>query len=151
MGSSGVIGPTGAAGATGVAGPTGASGGLGPIGPTGPQGPTGAAGPTGAPGPTGPQGQPGAPGPNGVASISGYQRVAGTATANDNTTPKTATATCPAGKKAVGGGFVVGGTASIVVSANYPSSDTVWTVSAYRPTGSATFSLQAYVVCATAA
>src|SRR4051794_34039839 len=83
-------------------GPAGPSGSPGPQGPTGVQGPTGPAGPAGAAGPQGPAGS---------AGISGYQivRVAGPVSIADH---KAEVATCPAGKKAIGGGgFPMGGAA----------------------------------------
>ena len=74
---------------------------------------------TGAPGPTGPAGT----------GATGFQRVVGTATASDTTPNKTATASCPAGKVVVGGGYLVAaptGLGELTVYANRPTSDTVW-------------------------
>jgi hypothetical protein len=63
--------------------------------------------------------------------------------------PKTATATCSAGKTALGGGYIVGGTSnSVVVDQSYPSATDTWTVSGVKTGGNPSWSLQAYVVCA---
>jgi hypothetical protein len=102
----GPAGPQGPAGPAGPAGPSGGGGG-GPAGPQGPQGPAGPAGPAGAAGPRGPQGPRGATGARGAS---------GTA----NATVRTVTASlagkalggtvvgCPAGKRALGGGVLLG-------------------------------------------
>ena len=104
-------GPAGAAGSAGPTGPTGATGPAGPAGPAGQQaqrdrraqqvrqGPTGPQGPQGMPGPAGP------PGANGANGVSGWQRVS-----VDWPMPAVgatigAFAQCPAGKKALGGGW----------------------------------------------
>lgn len=75
-------------------------------GSTGPEGPRGADGPQGSegdPGPAGPQGPTGAPG------VSGLERVVA-GSVNNSDSPKSAVATCPAGKKVLGtGSFVQGG------------------------------------------
>jgi hypothetical protein len=81
--------------------------------------------------------------------------VTGTASALDETSPKTATATCPAGKKAMSGGYVVqttsGSVAEIAISQDYPSSDTTWSVTAAEDNDSSVgdWSVQAYVICVT--
>jgi hypothetical protein len=77
-------------------------------------------------------------------------RVVGTATANNNTSPKTATATCPVGTKAIGGGGLISGV-SAGITTSYPSSDTVWTVTGEKLSGNPSWSLQAFVICATVA
>ena len=98
---------------------------------------------TGATGPTGPAGT----------GATGFQRVVGTATATDATVPKTATATCPAGKVAVGGGYVAATATEVgelTVFANRSTSDTVWSVSATVDSGpNLLWSLQAFAVCLT--
>jgi hypothetical protein len=85
--------------------------------------------------------------------VSNYLRVTGTASVSDATTPKTATAGCTGGRRALGGGYFVAGSdrANIAVVENYPLSDTVWTVTADESDGVGTsWSVQAYVICATA-
>ena len=59
-------------------------------------------------GPRGPQGAGGAQGAQGPPGISGLQKVIGQS-ANNSNSGKSATATCPAGKRAIGSGGQVGG------------------------------------------
>jgi len=82
--------------------------------------------------------------------VDGYLRIFGTASASGNA-DVTVTATCTAGR-AVGGGFrVVSHTGDgPAILASYPSSDTVWTVSAGPTFKSTAFSVQAWVICVTA-
>jgi Collagen triple helix repeat (20 copies) len=100
----------------GLEGPQGPRGPAGPAGPQGPKGDPGAAGPPGAQGIMGPSGLPGSPGPPGPPGATGPPGVSGyllvtAESATDSTTPKGATAVCPGGRKAVGGGGeVVGST-----------------------------------------
>ena len=164
-GAAGAPGSVGPPGPQGPAGTNGADGAAGPQGPIGPQGPAGtngvdgAAGPQGPAvvmGPQGPMGLTGAPGPTGPAGTgaTGFERVVGTATASDATEAKTATATCPAGKVAVGGGYLASATSGLgelAVIANRPTSDTVWSVSATQDSraGLGNWSLQAFAVCLT--
>jgi hypothetical protein len=76
--------------------------------------------------------------------------VTGTATANDNATPKTATASCDAGKVVLGGGYHIGGTSTQTASiASYPISNDTWVATAIKITGNPSFSIQAFVICAT--
>jgi hypothetical protein len=75
-------------------------------GPAGPQGAVGPQGPAGADGASGPQGEVGPAGPQGnvgPAGISGYEIVSD-ASAFDSTSYKAFSVSCPAGKKAIGGG-----------------------------------------------
>jgi len=78
------------------------AGGQLPAGPRGATGATGSAGPAGATGQTGQDGAQGSPG------ISGLERVSG-ASLTDSSSPKTATATCPAGKRSIGTGSDIAG------------------------------------------
>jgi Collagen triple helix repeat (20 copies) len=112
LGQPGEVGPPGppgppgpaGAGAPGPAGPPGVAGPLGPTGPTGPQGIQGAPGPPGATGTTGTTGPTGPPGQGiGVlvtvrtaSSVSGVRPDAGVLL--------NATAMCPPGQQATGGG-----------------------------------------------
>lgn len=99
-------------------------------------------------GPAGPQGPAGAPG------ISGLQRFDVLSTSNSSS-PKTAIATCPSGKRPVGGGARVIGNGANVVSIveNFPDSDNVhWNAKASEVVATAqTWQLQAYALCATVA
>jgi hypothetical protein len=90
----------------GQAGPKGDKGDPGAPGAVGPQGAVGPAGAPGAPGAAGPKGDkgdPGAQGPQGTPGISGYEIVS-EVSAFDSTPYKAFSITCPAGKKAIGGG-----------------------------------------------
>ena len=104
-------------------------------GPAGPQGPTGPQGPKGDQGAQGTQGVPGAQGPPGPPGVSGMG-VVSAETAFDSTSAKTATATCPLGKRIVGAGYAVtGGPGEVVVAAvRYPSTSSV-AIDAYEPPG----------------
>ena len=104
--------------------------------------PAGPAGPAGPGGPAGPAGPPG---------ISGLQRF-DQASSTDSTSPKTAIASCPSGKRPVGGGARVTGNGAGVVSIieNFPDSDAVhWNAKASEVVATAqTWQLQAYALCA---
>ena len=135
----------------------------GPTGPIGPQGPAGtpgadgAQGPAGTPGADGAQGPAGATGPQGATGtngVSGWQLIPGTPS-GDIENVRTVTASCPAGKKVVGGGFLTSSISNanrIVILASYPSSDTVWSVNGTTNIagGDASYALQAYAICVTA-
>lgn len=86
-------GPTGP---TGPAGPAGSGAGSGPAGPTGPAGPAG---------PIGLTGEPGTPGAIGPAGISGWEIV--TTVPNPMSEATSAWATCPNGKRVLGGGYQI--------------------------------------------
>jgi hypothetical protein len=111
IGAVGPQGPTGSQGPIGPVGPQGPTGPMGPVGPTGPQGPQGPIGPVGPVGATGPQGPQGTQGPAGPAGISGYEVVTSTTAFNcdgpcgSSTDIKLGFATCPAGKRLMGGGM----------------------------------------------
>jgi hypothetical protein len=99
------------------------------------------------------QGTDGDDGATGPAGVSGLQVVVGTASADDSA-PRTVVATCPPGKVAVGGGYRttnVSSESSISISNSYPSSDTEWTASGSTIFfgGDPSYSLTAYVICAT--
>lgn len=101
-------------------------------------------------GTTGPTGATGATGPG----ADGYLRVSGTASGSNETSPKTVTASCPAGKVALGGGFLVtvasGVLAEITVTESRATADNVWTVTGSEDNDSnvGNWSIQAFVVCA---
>jgi hypothetical protein len=146
-------GPAGAEGPAGPAGPAGPQGAVGPagaVGPTGPQGPVGPAGPTGPAGPAGavgPAGSQGAEGPQGPAGICGLEVVTA-ASAYDATQTKTQTVSCSEGKTALGGGGFTNSGGAIMDSFPTNNPPTGWSVSAYRGV-SGSYSLTAYVICAT--
>lgn len=117
-GERGPAGSDGAAGAQGPAGPAGADGAPGAAGAAGPQGPAGPAGADGAQGPAGPAGIPGVPGapgatgpqgPQGIPGISGYEvvqaRIGMPGGTPSNPGQGTGAASCPSGKRALGGGY----------------------------------------------
>jgi len=66
--------------------------------------PAGVAGPTGPAGPQGPAGQAGTQGPPGAPGVSGWERKFAIVGPFDSSSPKTGEASCPAGKKLLGGG-----------------------------------------------
>ena len=146
-GAAGAAGLEGAAGADGLEGAAGADGlnGLdGADGADGPAGPQGAIGPAGVAGPVGPTG------PVGPAAVSGYEVVSAVATNNGST--MTQTATCPTGKKVLGGGAnTTNNNLHIVGSA--PSgtlNQTAWTATADRiaQVGGSQYTLTVYAICA---
>ena len=127
-GPQGLLGPQGAAGATGLPGPQGTPGVAGPAGPQGVAGPVGASGPMGPMGPFGPMGP---AGPQGDPGVSGYEIVVSpltTVSINGNQTTAL-TASCPAGKIAIGGGFdYSGNVAPVTPVASFPSAPDTWRV-----------------------
>lgn len=124
-------------------------------GPAGPAGPAGPEGPAGAEGPTGPAGP---AGPSGASGVAGLEIVSAISPA---VTPATVgafgtfggNASCPAGKRAVGGGFESLLNASHMLPiGSFPVSDTTWRVM-LRNTWSSSMSnvqVRVYVICATA-
>ena len=141
-----LVGPQGDVGPQGPQGDQGIQGIQGLTGDTGDKGDTGDVGPQGIQGLPGTNGTNGT---NGTDGVSGYERVP-TASANSSANTKTQTATCPVGKKVVGGGY----SASVNVmnvNSNNPTSDTVWSVTATEnESGNPTWILTAYAVCVTA-
>jgi hypothetical protein len=123
-----------------------------PAGPQGPRGDTGAPGPKGDPGATGPQG---VQGERGLPGVSGYEQI----TVDKQTNPDVsiftfATATCPIGKVAVGGGGEIlnptqAGT-DVVLDASRPISARTWMAEAHG-LGSIKWTLGVTVICANAA
>jgi hypothetical protein len=115
------------------------------VAPAGPAGPPGKAGPQGAKGATGAKGDTGPPG------ISGYEFVLNSS-ASDSTNEKSALATCPAGKKVVGGGTEISSIVSepVAVKLSYPfvGATSGWFGRVYETTlTSDTWSLLVYAVC----
>jgi hypothetical protein len=111
--------------------------------PPGPQGPKGDDGATGAQGPKGDKGDPGLPGAAGAPGVSGYVVVMSPAVYITGTGGH-ATADCPAGKKAVGGGFsTVNGS---VYASGAKADGSGWLVAALP--GGQTTTLVAQAICA---
>lgn len=109
--------------------------------PQGPAGPAGAAGPAG---PAGPQGPPG---------VAAYETVFTTGTI-DSTPAKTLTASCPSGKRALGGGVAISPAAvtGVAVTSSYLPSVTTWTASARELVATSdNWGLNVVVICASVA
>jgi hypothetical protein len=147
----GLVGPQGPVGPAGPFGPVGPAGPTGPTGPVGPQGPTGATGPEG---PTGPQGPAG--------GLTGYEIVTSD-TAMQNVDEQIGVATCPAGKRVLGGGaFIfndatpISGDQRLVVTGDshpFPGFPTAtldsWRVRAVRlPPATSSWHMRVHAVCA---
>jgi hypothetical protein len=108
-----------------------------------------AAGPAGPQGKTGPQGAKGDTGPPG---LSGYEFVS-KATAFDSTDKKSVIATCPAGKRIVGGGTdgATGLNLPVAVRQSFPFQGAItgWLGSAYETTPtSESWSVFVFAICA---
>ena len=153
-GATGPAGPAGQVGAPGAKGDTGAAGLQGVQGPTGLQGVQGPTGPQGVPGPAGlpgPQGPVGPQGPAGI--ITGHQIVSTgmmTTTVAGNGTA-TLSATCPTGKRVLGGGYDTTLGTWVVHPVSMIPTVTVWSVTLRlaQDTG-ATFGFRVYAVCGSA-
>jgi Collagen triple helix repeat (20 copies) len=143
----------------------GARGPRGARGPAGLQGIQGPAGPQGVQGPAGPQGAsssvPGPPGPTGAAGPPGPTDSLVTAPVSATTpisaplgTVASATATCPAGKKILGGGVTITVTVTAQQSRvaprdNFPSASNAWTGTLVITSGliGASATISVYAVC----
>jgi hypothetical protein len=126
----------------GVAGPRG------PAGPAGPPGPAGAAGSAGATGATGPTG------PAGPTGLTGYEQKTAS-TADDDSDPKTITATCSSGKSVIGGGVnTTHQEGRIIVIRSRPTSDgtgwegQAWFINDPDVPRSGSWTLTVYALCA---
>lgn len=129
-----------------------AIGAVGPTGPQGPVGPAGPAGPKGDKGDKGSKGDQGATGPSGPSGVSAYQRIESASVVVQPNAVGFAMATCPSGKKALGGG---GSISSNVAGAGFmaqsiPISDVTWQV-AFKNTNTLPASITAFAACATVA
>jgi hypothetical protein len=117
--------------------------------PTGPTGPQGARGPQGAGGPQGPKGDKGDQGDPFVPDIS---EESGTS-ANDSSTSKSTTVSCPSGTLAIGGYNIAADDADapIAVATNreqFPAGVSQWVVSAHEATAYAgNWQIQVFVNC----
>ena len=95
-------------------------------------------------GPTGPQGPPG---------VSGREQIA-SETPLTSGSPKNLTATCPAGKKVLGGGVEISGAGRARVTAveNHPAGDNAWEAEAWEAVATgATWKVVVHAICATVA
>ncbi len=93
-------------------------------------------------------------GAQGAPGVSGYALATGTSGSN-NTSEKTVTATCAAGKSVLGGGYatvgLTAGSSGVVVYQDGPSSTTAWTVRVREiQTGTPTWTLNVTAICVTA-
>jgi hypothetical protein len=131
---------------SGPQGPQGAPGTSGSPGPQGVAGPQGTQGPPGTPGPQGPQGPQGSPGSSGSAGVSGYEIINTHGTLPMNGTVSVV-ASCPLGKRVLGGGYVVP-QVSDTTSLSRPDGDNAWRVDFKSNGGSGDASV--YAICATA-
>jgi hypothetical protein len=104
-------------------------------------------------GPAGPAGAAGPAGPQGPAGVTAYQTVFTTGTI-DSTTPKTLTAVCPSGKRALGGGIAItpATVTGVALTSSYLPNATTWSGSAREIVATGTdWGLNAVVICATVA
>jgi hypothetical protein len=166
-GAAGLVGPQGPAGPQGepgAQGPQGEPGAQGPAGPQGDRGPQGEVGPQGSAGPQGPAGVQGPiglqgpAGPQGPAGMSGLQVVPvivpTSAFGINGNASAAGTATCPAGKVAISGGFHTTflGSGNLVAAASYPDTPSSWRVivrnTSISAVSSVTFTV--YAVCVAA-
>lgn len=119
----------------------------GPAGPAGAQGPQGAQGAKGDQGHKGPKGDKGDKGDPGDPAASGYQVVSGSS-ALDPSKRHFARASCPAGKRVLGGGHTIPYTGSYATIRNLPEGNS-WYVIADQIAGTGDWRLIATAICAT--
>ena len=104
--------------------------------------------PAGPPGPAGPRG---VPGPKGAPGVSGLERV-DASTSSSSANSKSVVATCPSGKRVIGGGAQATGSGAnkVSINQNFPdSSGNKWNAQAVEvgSTGQS-WQLQSYALCA---
>lgn len=102
-------------------------------------------------GPAGPAGPGGPAGPQGPAGASAYQSVFSTS-AVDSAPTKTLTASCPAGKRVLGGGVALSPatTPGVALTSSYMSNETTWTGAAREVVATTSaWGLNVVVICAT--
>jgi Collagen triple helix repeat (20 copies) len=121
-------------------------------GPQGPQGPQGLQGPKGDSGPTGQQGL---QGERGLPGLSGYEQVTVDKQTNPNVSIFTAaTATCPTGKVAVGGGGEIleptRAGPNVALDASRPTSPSTWMAEAHGFNPGFNWTLRVTAICANA-
>jgi len=119
-------------------------------GPEGPEGDLGPAGPQGIQGPMGETGAPGADGEDG--GLAGYEIVVGSAVVVSSGEALSATANCPTGKLAVGGGASVAdpSVAGLMVESRPTAGGAGWSASIFNESEDDT-TMTPYAVCANAA
>ena len=104
--------------------------------------------PAGPPGPAGPRG---VPGPKGAPGVSGLERV-DASTSSSSANSKSVVATCPAGKRVIGGGAQATGSGAnkVSINQNFPdSSGNKWNAQAVEVVSTGqSWQLQAYALCA---
>ena len=121
----------------------------GAVGSSGSGGSKGEAGGPGTKGETGSTGTKGGAGPTGATGMSGYQQVAGSYEPGTGSgfNEASAEASCPAGKKVIGGGFdTAGSDATLYVGLDEATSETNWVVSTFSAT-TAAYSIRAFAIC----
>lgn len=118
-------------------------------GPAGPKGDKGEAGPKGDPGAPGAKGDKGDRGPTGSPGISGYKVVLSNGMTLNPGQTQTAVAVCPAGQKAIGGGYN-GSSGAVVTYLTTDASYTTWAAKARNDAATQGW-IQAVAVCATVA
>lgn len=140
------VGEPGPQGPQGEQGPPGPQGLQGPQGEQGPQGPQGEQGPQG---PAGPQGETGPQGPPGPTNV--VERESIHVPVSPSSTG-TATAECRNDEQVVGGGFSMGGVspAPTIIQSKVSSTGNGWIVQVQNNSGTVTFGLFAYALCADA-
>jgi hypothetical protein len=129
---------------------------VGPPGPQGPKGDQGSQGPSGQKGPSGPKGSTGPAGPSGPAGPAGPPGLSGWTfvTVGVTTPPGGAqnwVASCPAGKKALGGGATVGASASVPkdqIWMNGPAGQADGSAVGATNPGSSSITVFAWAICA---
>jgi hypothetical protein len=100
-----------------------------------------------------PAGPVGAQGPQGPPGIAAREQVSAESPLN-SLAPKNVTATCPAGKKVIGGGVELSGAgrARVTVTENKPTGDNAWEGEAFEAVNTtATWKIVVHAICATVA
>jgi hypothetical protein len=121
---------------------------VGPAGPKGERGDPGQQGAKGSPGPAGPAGARGAAGPAGPSGIVGVEYVVSQGTDVPNGLRRSATVSCPANKKALGGG-VSSSSALAEIRQSAPTSDgRGWVGTAANATAKYDDRIYVWVICA---
>lgn len=107
--------------------------------------------PAGPTGPAGPQGPQGSPGPQGAPGISGYEIVTGPDVNVPDRGSAQFTASCPAGKQVVGGGYEVTSSTDVELNRSGPSNaGRSWFVRVTNNSGAAK-TVNAQAICVTVA